>query len=160
MSWLNRSLSHEMEERVTATVREVIGKAMNDAETMLSKLKSSFDLAAHIAKLRDEIETLKIEKGRKEEEYARKEREIEHKVGLERARQTQELVIAKREAVVSVKEENLAADRKRFEDQMKFHETRFSEEVGYLKNIIGDLAERLPTANVSIKRSEKADGTA
>ena len=57
----------------------------------------------------------------------------------------------KREATLSVREENLAADRKLFEEQMAFHEKRFTEEVSYLKQIIGDIAERLPTANFTGK---------
>lgn len=164
MNWFSGSSEKAAIERlegsVNKTVSDLVNKALSDTQTLLGKLRSSFDLAAHIEKLRAEVETLKIEKGRKEEEYARRDREIEHiehKVGLERARQTQELSLAKREATVGVKEENLAADRKRFEDQMKFHDERFTKEVGYLKEIIGDIAQRLPSATISIKRSEKVE---
>ena len=117
----------------------------------LSGIRSTLDLSRKVRGLQEQIEKLEIEKGRKDEEFARKEREVEHKVGLERKRSEFEVVASKREAILSVKEENLAADRKRFEDQMEFHERRFSEEVGYLKAIIGELAERLPSLSMTAK---------
>ena len=113
----------------------------------LNGIRSVVDLGEKVKSLREEKENLEIEKVRREEEFARKEREIEHKVGLERRRQEFELSSGKREATLSVREENLAADRKRFEEQMALHEKRFTEEGSYLKQIIGDIAERLPTAN-------------
>src|SRR5688572_22994182 len=128
---------------VVEAVERIIKGALSDAESVLTRL-------GDLTKLRAEIETLKIEKDRKDEEFARRDREIEHKVGLERARQTQELALGKREATLAAKEEALVADRKRFEDQLAFHEKRFTEEVGYLKNMIGQLAERLPSASIEL----------
>lgn len=133
----------------TETLARLWEDAMARVQDELKGIKSVTDLAAKVKELRASLETLQIEKARKEEEYARKEREIEHKVGLERQRQEQELANAKREAIVSVREENLKADRDRFEAQMKFQEERFSTEVGYLKDVISDLAQRLPTANLT-----------
>ena len=54
--------------------------ALREADTNISAAKET-------AELRRDIEQLKIEKARREEESAAKEREIEHKVGLERKRQ-------------------------------------------------------------------------
>jgi hypothetical protein len=56
-----------IESKVTKTVREILERALSDTETVLARLKSSFDLQAYIIKLREEIETLRIEKGRKDE---------------------------------------------------------------------------------------------
>lgn len=95
--------------------------------------------------LREQIETLKIEKSRKEEDHAKQERELRHMVGLERERQKFEVDAAKREAMLEVREENLDADKKRFEEQMKFHEKRFTEEVGYLKGMLTQVLDRLPS---------------
>ncbi|KKK93068.1 hypothetical protein LCGC14_2696590, partial [marine sediment metagenome] len=82
------------------------------------------------------------------EDRAKKDREIEHKVGLERTRQKFEGEQAKREAIVTVREENLTADRTRFEEQMKFQQDRFTEEVKYLKEMVGQVLKRLPTAEI------------
>lgn len=66
---------------------------------------------------------------------------------------------AKREATVTVREENLSADRKRFEEQMKFQEERFTKEVGYLKEMLEAIVQRLPsaefTADVTPARNRK-----
>lgn len=132
-----------------AALKQLWDDAVSKVNDELAGIRSLRDLSAKVKQTRDELETLKIEKARKDEEYARKEREIEHKVGLERERQKVELENAKREAAVSVREENLKADRKRFEDQMKFHEDRFTEEVKYLKDMLGQIIERLPTANLT-----------
>jgi hypothetical protein len=94
-------------------VKQVVQESVQDAEKTLKRF-------GDLAKLREEIETLKIEKGRREEEFAKREREIEHKVGLERKRQEFEIEQAKRETSVKVREENLSADRKRFEGEVKY----------------------------------------
>lgn len=101
-----------------------------------------------VSSLREQIETLRIEKGRREEEIARKEREITHKVGLERTRQEFEVEQAKRETTVTLREENLKADRERFTTEMAFTTERFKEEVGYLKDMVGKVLERLPSAEI------------
>lgn len=130
-------------EVLTDLQKDILARVEGD----LKGIRSVVDLAAKVKALCEEKEKLEIEAARRDETFARKEREIEHKVGLERKRQEFELASGKREATLSVREENLAADRKRFEEQMAFHEKRFTEEVSYLKQIIGDIAERLPTAS-------------
>ena len=134
------------------SLKDLVADITARVEGQLEGIRSVSDLSARVKELREQVEKLEIEKGRKTEEFEKREREIEHKVGLERKRQEFEVTAAKREAVLAVKEENLAADRKRFEDQMAFHEKRFTEEVGYLKAIIGDLAERLPTMHIEGKK--------
>jgi hypothetical protein len=130
------------EKAIRDAVERVVRDALGDAESVLARVRE-------VATLREQIETLKIEKGRKEEEGARREREVEHKVGLERARQKFEVEQSKREATVSIREENLKADRERFDEQLKFHEDRFTSEVGYLKEILGDIVKRLPSAELT-----------
>jgi hypothetical protein len=137
----------EMQLSVERAVEKIVQRALHDADSTLARL-------GDLTKLREELETLKIEKGRKDEEYGRKDREIEHKVGLERKRQETEIALAKREAVLSAKEEALQADRKRFEEQLSFHEKRFTEEVGYLKGMITALSEKLPTATITEERGK------
>lgn len=135
------------------------------AETVIEQARRDLDgfreiprLQGVVTKLKEEVEALTIQKGRKEEEYARKEREIEHKVGLERKRQEFEVEQAKRETMVKVREENLTADKARFEQEMKFTRDRFTEEVGYLKEMVGKVLERLPTAEIiaNVSKGESA----
>jgi len=130
------------EKAVEELHRDVLGRV----EGELKGIKSVSDLSARVRELRTQVETLEIEKGRREEEVARREREIEHKVGLERKRQAFELESGTKEATLKVREENLTADRKRFEEQMKFQEERFTTEVGYLKDMLAQIVKRLPSA--------------
>jgi len=138
-------ISSGIEEKVVKTVERLVGNALSKTESVLASLHERADLL-------DEVEKLKIEKMRREEEFAKREREIQHKVGLERERQKQEVELGKREAKLDAQQEALSADKKRFEGQMEFHEKRFTEEVGYLKEMIGQLAKRLPTAEVKVTR--------
>lgn len=121
---------------VLKSLEEILKRAIRPAEEAAGRF-------ATLAQLREEIETLRIEKGRREEEFAKQSREVEHKVGLERKRQEFEVSSAKREATLSVREENLKADRARFEEQMKFQTKRFEEEVGYLKTMLGDVLKQV-----------------
>lgn len=125
--------------KVLKALEEILKKAIEPTEEAMRRYPT-------LTALKEEIETLKIEKGRREEEFQRREREVEHKVGLERKRQEFEVSSAKREATLSVREENLKADRARFEEQMKFHDKRFTEEVGYLKGMLEQVLGRLGVA--------------
>lgn len=137
--------TRETERVVRETVEKIIKDAMGDAQNALR-------MTGDLTKLRQELETVKIEKARKDEEFARRERDIEHKVGLERKRQEFEVAQAKRESTVAVREENLKADKDRFAEQLKFHEDRFSTEVGYLKDILKEMMGRLPTADIKMTK--------
>lgn len=109
--------------------------------------QDSYSLVTEIVELKKEKSDLEVSVSSITEKHERREREIEHKLGLERMRQEQELKNGLREQAVKLKEENLSADKARFEGQMKFHEDRFKEEVGYLKEMLGQIIERLPTAH-------------
>lgn len=122
--------------KVLKSLEEILKRAIKPAEEAAGRF-------ATVAQLKEEIETLRIEKGRREEDFAKQAREVEHKVGLERKRQEFEVASAKREATLSVREENLKADRARFEEQMKFQTKRFEEEVGYLKTMLGDVLKQV-----------------
>lgn len=136
-------------DKLQRVLHELWKDAIVQVEESLHGIKSVADLAAKVKSLRTQVETLEIEKSKREEDFARREREIQHKIGLERERQKFETESAKREASLTIREENLDADRKRFEGQMEFHQERFTKEVGYLKEIIGQLAERLPTTELT-----------
>ena len=109
------------------------------------------ELATSVLNLKKQINDLEIEKSKLKEVHEREERELRHMIGLEKKRQEFEIEQSKRETKLTVQQENLAADKKRFEDQMKFHETRFTEEVSYLKEMIGNVLERLPNVTASFE---------
>lgn len=140
------AVSDALRQELTSVVESVL---KNAADGALRDFRDASALQVKIKDLRQSLETLEIEKGRKDEDYAKKDREVEHKIGLERKRQEFELEQAKREVTVSVREENLKADRTRFEEQMKFHNDRFTTEVGYLKDMIGQMLVRLPEVKVA-----------
>jgi hypothetical protein len=106
------------------------------------------ELSNEIVRLKTALTELKIEKGRVEEANAKEARELTHMIGLEKKRQEVEITQAKKDATLAVREENLAADRKRFDEQMAFREKRFDEEVGYLKEMLAQILTRLPTVTV------------
>lgn len=130
-------------------VADAVKAALDDAESeVAARYRKVTDLQGQITELREKLETLRISKARKDEEFATREREIEHKVGLERARQEFEIEQAKREATVAIREENLEADKERFAEQMEFHRTRLEAEVASLRDLTGKLLERLPSAEI------------
>ncbi len=127
----------ELKELSNATeeaLRNIFRSALDDAESALGKVKTITDLEKKIA-------SLEVEKDKREWEYERKEEEIDHRVGLERKRQEQEIELAKRDAILTVKEENMNADRTRFEKEMTFIRERFEKEVGYLKDIVTEVLD-------------------
>lgn len=143
-----------LEQAIRSIVSEFGEQVLRD----LQGIRSVADLSSKVRKLQENITTLEMEKSKKDEEFARKEREVEHKVGLERARSAFDVESAKREAVLAVREENLEADRKRFEDQMGFHEKRFTEEVGYLKELMTEIMKRLPDVSMTGELGGKSRG--
>jgi hypothetical protein len=101
-----------------------------------------------VEELKKEISQLEIDKAKKTEEFACREREVEHKVGLERKRQEFEISQAKRETEVKVREENLAADKERFKDEMEFQRKHLEGEIGSLRELVTEMLKRLPSAEI------------
>lgn len=133
----------ELFERLEALAKEV-RKLQGTRDAMTEEV----GLREQINDLKKKITDLKIDESRIKEEHEREKRETTHQVGLERMRQEFEVNQARREAMVAVREENLQADRERFETQMKFTTERFETEVGYLKDLMRELMVRLPTVKV------------
>jgi len=142
-------------DRLEALVKEY---GDNMATAILKKCREDFEgwrevgqLQKRVKALKEQVSDLEISKAKKNEEFARKERELEHKVGLHRSQVEHEMKVARKEAELDQRESTLAADRKRFEDQMKFHEKRFSEEIKGLKGILDELIKRMPDASFTSK---------
>ena len=130
-------------------------KEIESLSKQLAELRGRYDAAkqthkteSELIELQKKLTALQIEYDREQEKHAREKREVEHMVGLEKKRQTFEIESATTTAKLTVREENLEADRKRFEEQMKFQTKRFEDEVGYLKDMVGQVLDRLPTVTV------------
>jgi hypothetical protein len=152
MGWFKRRRSAvELEDEIMAAVDLAIGRAAGNTVDRIAHLNRLED---DVLRLREEVANLELTKLQRTEEFDRREREIEHKVGLERARQTQELTLAKREALVGVREENLATERKVFEGHMSFYKEQMDKQVDYLKEMIDGLSKRLPSAKILARIGE------
>jgi hypothetical protein len=136
--------NRELERTVASAVKSITTEADGEAKRFLAKYRT-------VAELTAAVEELKIEKGRREEEFAKREREVEHKVGLERKRQAFEIEQAKRETEVNVREENLKADKERFKAEMDFQRKRLEEEVSSLRELVGQMLQRLPSAEIAME---------
>ena len=133
--------------QLTNQIRELSKQvaALKGQRDSLTEVKA---LEATIIGLKTQISDLEISKAKKEEEFARGERELTHKVGLERKRGEQDIANARREVAVELREQALAAERTQFEQQQAFREKRFDEETATLKGLMEKILERLPVITV------------
>ena len=133
------SLAEEIR-KLTKRVAELRGER--------DQVSEELGLSARIAGLEREKTAKEIELDRVKEQHEREKRDIEHMVGLHKDRVKQEIELAKREQTITVREENLKADRERFEEQMKFMQQRMETELERLNGLTSEILERLPKFNV------------
>ena len=126
--------------------------------SILAEVRDVLNVTTNVNQLKAEIESLKIDKSRREEEYARIERELIHKIGLEKKRQEVEFGQLKKEAKLDARTEHLETDKQRHEEQMRFLDERFTIEVGYLKDMMSKMMEQLPKANLVFRKEEISHG--
>lgn len=117
----------------------------------LGPLTETSALSAQVITLKKQIADLEINKSKITEEHERQDRELRHMIGLEKNRQEVELVQAKKDTELTVREGNLAAEKARFEEQFKFNTQRFETMEKYLKDMLTDILKRLPNINMDIK---------
>ena len=143
-------LSSEDKAEITGLREEVskLRRELRDARTERDEARAEVKVADELVKVKKDLVEARIQQDRLTETNDRERRDIEHKVGLEKRRQEQELVLAKREALVEVRENNLQADRDRFEEQMSFTTKRFEEEAHTQKELMLEILKRLPTVTV------------
>lgn len=130
--------------------------------TQLAQLRaerSVLDLEVRIDSLSKDREALRQQIGDLESEKKRSELDIEHKLGLHRvqieserrimiAEAEAERLRAVEEAKLAVREGNLKAERKRFEQEIEFRTKRFEEEAATLRGLTEQILSRLPTVTV------------
>lgn len=130
--------------------RARLADEMAGIKAEIKALRTERESTTQVVKLRQDVETLKLEKSRLTEDNDRKIRETEHKVGLLKTKQDHEVANARRETELEVREKNLAADEKRFRDEMKFQREHMQREVDRFDGIAKALMERLPTIEVNL----------
>lgn len=114
-------------------------------------LRTERDRTAEVNGLAEQIETLKRERDRLVEAQDRKLRETEHRVGLLRTQQEQDVEHKTREAVLKVREENLAADKNRFKAEMDFQREHLQREVSRVEEILKTVLDHLPSVAASYR---------
>ncbi len=152
---LNKT-TNELNDAIVALKEEIVElKAERNAQAKQTNLLKDYTA------LKLEVEELKISKARLVEDNEREKREVTHMVGLERKRQEFEaeqarkgIETAKTDAVLKVREENLKAEKEAFAKQMKFQQEQFDGQVKYLKGMVEQILERLPTVTVDRQISE------
>lgn len=153
----------EIQELIAEVSKTVTSRVLGDLDGRLDELRKAGTLSKQVRNLKEQLADLEIKKAKKEEAYARKERELEHKVGLHMAQVKHEIDVAKKETELKFKGDALTADKKRFEDQMKFHQSRFDEEISGLKAILAEVIKRLPdasfTADIKVGNGGRRFGT-
>jgi chromosome segregation ATPase len=127
-------------------------KELGEVKTSLTELKAERRAIRRVQDLETEYEDLKrqltdkqIEYDREKEKWEREKRDTEHMVGLQKRRGEFEADSAKRDATLTVREENLKAQQDRFAEQVKFIEKRFDQQFEALNGLMEKVIERMPT---------------
>ena len=126
-----------------------------DLKKERKRTEKELELTGTVVDLKKQISELEIKKSKMEESHAREERELRHMIGLEKKRQEFEIQQAKKETALDVREGNLSAEKKRFEDNLKFNSDRFERMETYLKELMEKVLDRLPTVTVDKTISKK-----
>lgn len=118
----------------------------------LSARKDVLALTDDVIDLKKKIADLEIQESVLTEKHEREKREVQHFVGLEKNRQKMEIEHSKREATLTVREENLEADKERFEQHIAFVEKRMDTHLKDMKDLLTSVMDRIPTVNVDVQR--------
>jgi len=114
-------------------------------------LRAERDVTTERDRLKREVTDLQIAKDRITEDNLREQRETEHKVGLLIERQAEDLAAARRETELKLREENLTADKARFNDHMKFEREHTKREIDRVEAILGEVIKRLPDVTAALR---------
>lgn len=148
--WPFKRREQEWGDTARRLVREIIDSTISEVDRKYGALRQVNDLEKEIQGLKRTVSELEISKSKKEEEFAREKREVEHMVGLERAKVSFERDKAIQEATNKVQTEALAADKKRFGEEMAFQRARFEDEIKAQRTLMEQILARLPSVEALI----------
>lgn len=143
--------------------RASLERQIEQLATTLAEMRgerSTLELERRVEALSREKTELEIAVASVRADAERQEFETEHRLGLHRAQIESERRIMQAEAVserrravdearLAVREENLTAERDRFEQEIEFRTKRFEEEAETLRNLTSQILERLPNVTAS-----------
>jgi hypothetical protein len=132
-------------------------REFNEKVRGLDSLGDVVQLTEEQERLKKAISGMEIEIAQREEEYARKEREIEHKIGLEKKRAEFEREEAEKNARLAVREENLEAEKTRTKEQLDFITKRMEQELDSNRAMMEKVMQFIPTVNVDRRIRENYD---
>lgn len=147
------SAARERKDQIITQI-EGLATVLAEVKSELKETSSARRLQTQLTKLKEEIADAEINRSKQAEEFARERREIEHHVGLERERTTLEIEQGKQQAKLDVREENLWAEKDRFEDHMKFYKEQMDAHIADVKTILTEVMTRVPTVTVDRKIRE------
>jgi hypothetical protein len=142
--------SKRNEDEAAPSERTRLADELAQLKAQVKALRAERDNTRGVTELTQELERLKIEKDRLVETNDRKIRETEHRVGLLKKQQDQDVANAKRETKLEVREENLTADKDRFKAEMAFQREHLQREVDRIEGILTKVLERLPNIDATL----------
>jgi chromosome segregation ATPase len=142
------AISEEATQEILARIEELGEKlAGSDNPQVVASLTE------RVAKLRKQLSDLEIEKSKVQEDQERREREVLHKVGLERKRSETETELAKREAKLEIQTANLDAERKQFQEQLDFFKEHTQRVEKMQAEMIEQVLKRIPDLTATLELS-------
>lgn len=127
---------------------------IKESNEKFTKIRDVTELTALVESLNKQVSDLTITKSKKEEEFERREREIQHKIGL--VKQSQELELEKQK--LELREANLTTKETAFTEKMAYMQTRMETENKYVREMLESMMKRLPTAEFMMNVKEKRNG--
>lgn len=153
MGWFQSLFGEKPDERDTM-VKEIAEEVARQMEARqrrdLSALRQLEEVSQRVTQLKEQLETLRIEKARKEEDHDRREREIQHKLGLHREQVEQESKFAKQEAELEVRKQNLAQEQENFQKQLQFQKNFLEQNAKDMKDVLRAVLRRLPELSADL----------
>lgn len=134
---------------VVKDLRNEVAKLRATLETTnLAEFAEQYELAEQVVSLKQQVTELEIQKSKKDEDFARQQREIDHKIGLERKRAEQDNKNAIAEAKLAVREANLDEEKTRVQEQMDFMEKRLNQELDSMRHMTEKVMDFIPKVEV------------
>lgn len=151
------SLRLELRKTKEELVEEIEGlrKEVRALTSEKEELGQEAKLTRQINDLKKEKVDLEIEAAKKQEAFDREKREVEHMVGLERKKSEFETDSARRLAELQVREQNLNAERKLFEERMEALTGGLKSQIDYLQDnlvtqLMGAVTRAMPDTSIAL----------
>lgn len=160
MGWFNQSVDAKVEAKKAELAQ--LDENIVELTTQIQGLRrergdyeTRDNLQAQVDRLKREKADLELSADRVKEAHDRKLRETEHAVGLQQRTATFEQKKATDEAVLKVREENLAKEREEFNRQLEFNTTQLEKVQTFMQTNFSAVLNRLPTVTVDVNPGSK-----